>query len=275
MEKVKSIEQLQRLLTAIRALRQGYLTNFFLDPVKHGMWIMKGDCWFKRMGATLFIVKRSSSFWNVFYCTTTLEELKNNLYKFIESYYATKMMFDIVGRDVQCQPIVKLFRDVGCQEATSLVRMTRIAEPLDYIFDDTIRKATYIDIQKISMLLHTYFDAHTEQIPYDEELIEYAHRGHILVCEEHNNIEGFLIYEQNISTLYLRYWFTHPKFRDRKVGSRMLRRFFEEGRNTKRQMFWVICSNDNAIKRYKHYGFKEENMYEFILTAGGEYSVNQ
>ena len=71
--------------------------------------------------------------------------------------------------------------------------------------------------------------------------------------------------EMNATTLYLRYWFTHPDFRDRKVGSRLLRRFFEEGKDTKRQLFWVIRSNKNAIKRYRHYGFKEENMLDFVL----------
>ncbi|MBA4320402.1 MAG: N-acetyltransferase, partial [Flavobacterium sp.] len=38
-----------------------------------------------------------------------------------------------------------------------------------------------------------------------------------------------------------------------------------KGRNTKRQLFWVIKSNENAIKRYLHYGFKEEKMYNFVM----------
>ena len=76
---------------------------------------------------------------------------------------------------------------------------------------------------------------------------------------------GHLIFELSASTLYLRYWFTHPDYRDKKVGSRLLRRFFEEGKDTKRQLFWVIRTNENAIKRYKHYGFTEENMYDFVM----------
>ena len=76
---------------------------------------------------------------------------------------------------------------------------------------------------------------------------------------------GFLIYELKATTLYLRYWFTHPDYRDRKVGSRLLCRFFEEGKDTKRQLLWVIRTNDNAIKRYRHYSFVEENMYDYIM----------
>ena len=265
MERVQSIEQLQQQSAEIRALRKGFLTNFFLDPVKHGLWIEKDDCHMERVGNTLFIIKQSPTFWNVFYCSTTMEEFSNDLSAFMAEHSDTTLMFDIVGRDFQCQPMVELFRSKGSMEATSLVRMTRMGEPFDYNADDTVRKATDADIPQVSQLLHVYFDAQTEQIPYDEELMDYANQGHVLVCEEQSRMAGFLIYELNATTLYLRYWFTHPDFRDKKVGSRLLRRFFEEGKETKRQLFWVVRSNENAIKRYRHYGFGEENMYDYVM----------
>lgn len=265
MEQIVSLEQLQGKVVDVRSLRRGFITNFFLDPVKHGLWITKGDCYAERIGSTLFIVKQSPSFWNVFYCSTTHEEFGADLSAFMAEHAVTTMMFDIVGRDVQCQPIVELFKSKGCQVATSLVRMTRMAEPFDYTPDDSIRKATEADIPQVSQLLHEHFNPQNEQIPYDEELLDYASQGHVLVCEEDAMMAGFLIYELNATTLYLRYWFTHPDYRDKKVGSRLLRRFFEEGKDTKRQLFWVIRTNENAIKRYRHYGFAEENMFDFVM----------
>ena len=265
MQKVQSIEQLQQLPAEIRSFRRGFITNFFLDPVKHGLWIAKGDCCTERIGSTLFIIKQSPTFWNVFYCSTTLDDFSHDLAEFMTEYPDVTMMFDIVGRDIQCQPVVELFRSKGCKEVTSLVRMTRMTTPMEYIPDGSIRKATENDIQKVSLLLHSYFDEQTEQIPYDEELLDYARLGHVLVCEEEGKMAGFLIYELNTTTLYLRYWFTHPDYRDRKVGSRLLRRFFEEGKDTKRQLFWVIRTNENAIVRYRHYGFAEENMFDYVM----------
>ena len=265
MEQVESIEQLQQQSAEIRALRRGFLTNFFLDPAKHGMWIEKCDCYVERMDNTLFIIKKSSTFWNIFYCSTTLDDFSHDLSSFFAEHNDITLMFDVVGRDVQCKPILDIFNKLGCIEVTSLVRMTKMTESYDYTPDSTIRKATEANIPQVSQLLHEYFDAQTEQIPYDEELYNYAQQGHVLVCEEQDYLSGFLIYELNATTLYLRYWFTHPEYRNNKVGSRLLRRFFEEGRNTKRQLFWVIQSNENAIKRYRHYGFKEENMYDFVL----------
>lgn len=265
MEQVKNREEIQQQSAEIRSLRRGFITNFFLDPVKHGLWIAKGDCHTERIGNTLFIIKQSPKFWNVFYCSTTLDEFSPDLSDFMAEHPDVTMMFDIVGREVQCQPVVELFRSKGCKEATSLVRMTRMTTMMEYTPDSSIRKATENDILEVSQLLHTYFDEQTEQIPYDEELMDYARQGHVLVCEEEGKMAGFLVYELNATTLYLRYWFTHLDYRDRKVGSRLLRRFFEEGKDAKRQLFWVIQTNENAIKRYKHYGFNEENMYDYVM----------
>lgn len=265
MELVQSIEQLRQQSNEIRSLRCGFITNFFLDPEKHGVWIGKGDCMLERIGNTLFIIKKSPAFWNVFFCSTSLDELGNAIDSLKFEYLDTTMIVDIVGRDVQCEPMVELLRGKGFKEATSLVRMSRMANPFDYFADKTISKATVYDMVQINQLLHEHFDEQTEQIPYYEELCEYANQGHVLVCIELEQVVGFLIYELNATTLFLRYWFTDPDYRDRKVGSRLLRRFFEEGRDTKRQLLWVIRSNENAIKRYRHYGFTEENMFDFIM----------
>ncbi len=266
MQQVTSIEQLQVLSAEIRAKRQGFVTNFYLDEEKHQVWIERGDCYAANIGSTLFIVKKSHTFWNVFYCSTTIEQLSSDLQLFTSQQPQQALVFDVVGRETQCLPMVDMFKHNGYTEATSLVRMSRMTEPMTYTPDHSVRKAKKSEVSNIHTLLHQYFNEQTEQIPYLEELEKYADQGHILVCEEMEKIVGFLIYELNATTLYLRYWFALPAFRDKKVGSRLLRRFFEEGKETKRQLFWVIRTNENAIKRYKHYGFQEENLYDYVMT---------
>ena len=261
MEKVRSIAQLQEMSAEIRALRRGFLTNFFPDPVRHGLWIAKGDCYAERIGGTLFILRQSPSFANVFYCAAQ-DTFAEDLSSFLKQHEGQTLLFDIVGRDVQCGPMVTLFQEKGCQEATSLVRMTRKNAPLAEAPDDGVQKATEADVKAVSALLHANFNEKTEQLPYDEELLDLVHRGHILKTED---MAGFLIYEQTPGTLYLRYWFTHPEHRNKKVGSRLIRRFLQEGKDSARQILWVIRGNENAIVRYKHYGFEPENMYDFVM----------
>lgn len=267
MEQVQSIDQLRVLIGEVRARRQGFVTNFYLDEFKHGVWIAQGDCFAEKIGDTLFVIRKDHAFWNVFYNSTSLEQLRNDLSLFTKDNSDCSMMFDVIGRDIQCLPVVTMMEGIGFKNMASLVRMMRPTDSIDYTSDTSdICRATIDDVPGVSRLLHQYFDARVEQLPYDAELMDFARQGHVLLCKEQERMAGFLIYELNNTTLYLRYWFTHPDFRDKKVGSRLLKRFFEEGKDTKRQLLWVIRTNENAIKRYRHYGFSDENMFDYIMT---------
>jgi len=41
---------------------------------------------------------------------------------------------------------------------------------------------------------------------------------------------------------------------------------FAAGSDTKRQYFWVKTDNENAIKRYQHYGFAFEPMKDVVMA---------
>ena len=45
-----------------------------------------------------------------------------------------------------------------------------------------------------------------------------------------------------------------------------MRSMFAAGSNTKRQYFWVKADNENAIKRYQHYGFAFEPLKDVVLA---------
>ena len=176
------------------------------------------------------------------------------------------LMFDIVGRNEQCKPIVEAFRKAGFEESTSLVRMIRKTIPIAYdnLFSK-IKNATEKQAEEVYDILHHYFVAENEQIPYIDELKKYARLGHIHVYIEDGKVIGFMIYEKNASTLYWRYWFVHPDYRERHIGSLLFHRLFFEANDTARQLLWVIRTNENAKKRQEHYGFAEENMYDYVM----------
>ena len=265
---VESFDVISATIAEIRSLRLGYITNFFADLSRLSSWISKGDCLAERVNNSFFIIKRSDLFWNVYYCSSSLADLTDDLKIFQKKHTGQTMVFDIVGRDDQCQETMKVFQESGSKLATKLVRMTRLLD-IDTVSPDYensfVSYANEKDVLEIHSLLHRFFIERFEQIPYFEELIDYSHKKQILVCKEDEKMAGFLIFDHNPSTLYLRYWFTLPEFRNRGVGSRLFHSFIEEGKGTRRQLLWVIQTNENAIKRYKHYGFTEENMYDYIM----------
>ena len=119
--------------------------------------------------------------------------------------------------------------------------------------------------ESIFTLLNEYFDPIAEQLPDIDEIYEWIEEEHIIISETNGKIQGFIIYDLIGLTSYLRYWFVDPLYRNMKIGSSLLNKYFENSKNTKRQLFWVIQSNENAIMRYKHYGFKPENLIDVIM----------
>lgn len=277
MEYIKSINQIQNLIAEIRNRRKGYLTNFYLDSFKHQVWIENRDLQFEIVNDTLFLIRSSSDFCNMFYCTTNIEELLSSLFVFNQKNSDLFPFIDVVGSEEQCRPIIDEFEKNGYSEYKMLARMSRITPSGNNdLFDTHVEFASIEDSRKVKRLLLEFFDERCEQIPYQEELDEYVKNDRILVYKQHGEILGFVIFESNRATHYLRYWFVHPKHREKKVGSALLKSFFHIGQNTKRQLFWVITDNENAIKRYEHYGFQFENMKDYVLTkniVGGKFLI--
>lgn len=266
MNKVNSIEQIVELVSKIRNLRKGFLTNFYLDSFKHDIWIKNNSLFFEEYGETLFFIKHNNGFWNIFYTTSNIEELNNALNILIQIYSSQLMITDIIGNDEQCLLINDCFKRNSFQHYNNLVRMSKLTqEILEFSPNHNVSYANIDDANIVLSILNRYFDPLCEQIPYIEELYQFAKDNKILLYKENEQILGFVIYEMNKSTLYLRYWFVHPDHRDKKIGSTLLNHFFYEGRQTRRQLFWVLSENENAIKRYRHFGYSEEKMYDYVL----------
>lgn len=266
LKKVESIEQLLSFSSEVRSKRNGFLTNFFLDQFKHKIWIDNGDLFYLKHADSYLIVRQSDTFCNVFYVGTNIEDIISAIALLKQELSNKHLMIDVVGRDVQCKPIVDSFINAGFKETTSLVRMVRKTTPIEWNCSfEKVQIATEKQAVEVHKLLHQYFNAEIEQIPYIEELKEYARLGHIHVYVEDNKVIGYMIYEKNATTLYWRYWFVHPDYREKHIGSLLFHRLFFEANDTTRQLLWVLKTNENAKKRQEHYGFREENMYDYIL----------
>ena len=175
---------------------------------------------------------------------------------------------DAVTTEVDAD-VLKVFNHNGFNVYTSLVRMSRIYNGISIVYEATdqhLKVANQDESLDVFNQLKTFFDPKAEQLPTQDEIIEWSNNGNILVYKIQNQVAGFIIYQLVGVTLYLRYWFVSPLFRDRKLGSKLFNYFLSKGKDSKRQIFWVIQTNENAIIRYKHYGFKEEKMYNFVLT---------
>lgn len=266
MKKISSFEEIQFLFSEIRSLKKGVITNFYPDPFRVSLWCQYETLFYIHLDNTIFFLRNQPHFINLFYCSVNEDSLRQDLSFLFKEYNQSVFVVDLVGKD----PMIdhrQLFFNEGFKEYSSLVRMSRVGSPVvsEMVSDRKVMEATKQDIPYLAELYDYYFDPYIEQIPLKEELQQWIESGHVLLCRKDEKIAGFLIYDLIGVTLYLRYWFVLPEFRDCGIGATLFHEFFNRGKDTKRQLFWVIISNKNAIKRYEHYGFTQEKMFDYVL----------
>jgi ribosomal protein S18 acetylase RimI-like enzyme len=265
---LNSIDTILDSITKTKNHNRGYLTNFFLDIPKSELWIKQNLFFYDVIGETFFFFKKNLGFYNLFYITPEISIFQKDFDVLLKNNSEEVFVIDLLGQMQDIEKLKDKLAKVGFHNYTSLVRMSKLQTQVSnsescnpYVYYSRVKEC-----YKVFELLQKYFDPYAEQLPLIEEILFWSQNNNILIyCDDSNEIQGFLIYELKGMTSYLRYWFVHPDYRDKKIGSTLFRKFLGDSSDSKRQIFWVIDSNDNAIKRYEHYGFKKETLMDSIM----------
>ena len=261
MNKIESYSDLLLKIAEIRNLKKGFITNFYPNEFRTNIWIENETLVIYQGDETNIFIVKNSGFTTLYFCSTSLEKLEiciSNL------NIDNPIVLDIVTNGID-SPLIKLFKNNGYSDYCSLVRMSRIGQLPEKEKDDMVRFAEYKDIMQIENYFENHFDKLSEQIPTRQELERWIDRSEIIVCVIDNDVAGYIIFDLVGITLYWRYWFVSTEYRDKKVGSKLFNEFMNCGKNSKRQMLWVITTNENAKKRQMHFGFNEEKMFDTVL----------
>lgn len=263
MDKIVSYDQVQDMTKQIRSLRSGFVTNFYWDENKHPYWISEGALIYDAKQESILLIHRAEEFSNLYYISTDLDKALQHL---SELNIDTDIVADVVTKGDN-KDSVALFEKCGFKEYKHLFRMTHAGlMPVDdWNVNQVVKSAHIDDLDAISKALSLGFDPLAEQLPSRRELYDYISKDKILIIEDKENICGFIVYEVVGVTWYLRYWYVSPDYRNLGVGAKLLKASLIKGKETKRQILWVMSHNENAIKRYEHYGFRRELMNDYVL----------
>ena len=118
------------------------------------------------------------------------------------------------------------------------------------------------DFEAIKRLLEKNFDIYAERIPSIEELKQLQNSTYVIKHE--NQIAAILISDLKGKTEELRYWLVMPEFRYKGYGSLLMKYFLNCCKDTKRYTLWVDSVNENAINKYKYFGFVKDRIINTI-----------
>jgi ribosomal protein S18 acetylase RimI-like enzyme len=252
-------------IKTVRDFKEGYVTNFYPDKAQICLWIhLKIFFKLELTEGVVFFLKKNSDFCNFYFCSKSLESLENAISIFHNSQHI-KVSVDIIGSKQMIHSIVNLMGYYDFKIIRKLTRMTRAASSFSEVADEHMTIATKTHASEIEILLYEYFDPYSEQLPLIQEIESWIKNKRVIIYSENSKVIGFIIFDLFGAKSYLRYWFVHPEFRDRKIGSKLLRKFFKICEKSKKQVFWVVDDNVNAINKYEYYGFKAEPMHDYVL----------
>jgi len=245
------------------------LSNFFPDEKRMTRWCGYGTFAYEEQPGTLFFVRRQETFSSLYFLSENVEALATDLPEFMDGY-SGRLVVDVLGRDAVREPLEAALKSTGFNALTMLQRMSRRTPAEKYEHERGIDVANADDAAAIHNLLMSNFIAEEEQLPSIEEVHDWIETRSILVARDEGElaIKGFVIFDISPAALYLRYWFVSSVARGNGVGGKLMRSMFAAGPNTKRQYFWVKTDNENAIKRYRHYGFEFEELKDTVLAYG-------
>ena len=266
---VDSQESLISLIESIKSFGTGFETNFYLNQDKCQNIIELRKLFFLECHECIFLIRENNLFYNVYYIATSKTSLSNGIGVLKLFYDQNTLIVDIVSKTCD-NIIVKLFHDNGFDLISTLNRMYKlnyretISKP-PIINANNVRFANRFDLNEIKNKLASNFNKEVEQLPDNFELEKLINNDSVLVHEIKNELNGFLIFQKIGKIINLNYWYVDLKKRDLKIGSQLFERFLVEGQDCLKFQLWVITTNENAIKRYFHYGFKEDTTYNFVL----------
>jgi len=267
MNKVCSYQEISNYIKIIKEGKKGIITNFYPDFEKVTVWINSDEFYFTQKNNTLFLFRINKGFINLFFLATSLSDLNDSLILLIDEEQNYFFVVELVGKKHDIDILSTIYYNNSFFEYTTFLKMNRWGyKENNFVNNENVKPARTEQTDNIENLLNTYFDIIAEHLPGRKEIEEWIENGNISVYESDEKIYGFVIYDIKGRTSHLRYWFVLPEYRNEKIGSSLFSKFLNCSKNVIRLFLWVMKNNENAINRYKHYGFEEEDFYNMVLT---------
>jgi ribosomal protein S18 acetylase RimI-like enzyme len=259
-----------QIADAIRQVRQGsagFVTNFFAGRKQIETWTNLGLLSCQAAGRCVWIRRQDRDFYHLYYFAVDAQTVEDALGELDQVADRAPLVIDLVGRKNDVPGIAEVFRRHGFEEHALLVRLTRPGGPCPASDgeDPEVSLAETADAPEILGLLDRLFEPFSKQIPGLSEIRDAISRNGILIVRRRATLAGLLFYETAGITSTLRYWCVDESFRDQGVGAKLIKTFFRNCRDSRSVVLWVYAGNDNAIRRYRQYGFQETDTVDRIL----------
>ncbi len=245
-----------------------FCTNFFPVQTKLQKWIDHEELVVESRTETAFFFRRDRGFWHLYYCAASVSALQAGLVA-LPDLKTRPVVTDLVGDEKALGSVRPALESAGFRHYTQLQRMMRMnqSQPQATAKPETsIGFAEAADAPAALALIESAFDHYSEQLPTPYEIKAAIENHQVLAAKHDGALAGLLFFETQGFTSAIRFWAVGEQFRDLHCGSALIRRYFDAHSAVRRFTLWVNSANENAIRKYQHYGYAPDGLLDYVLA---------
>ena len=259
------------VLDAMQRAKAGaaaYCTNFFPTQPKLQGWIDHGELLGEFRDRSAFFARKDRDFWHWYFCAPDAGTLEREVAE-LPFLRTERVAVDLVGNEASLGDLLRVAGGAGFRPYARLLRLARAAQPGQGDTGDEgseVTCADKADCPAIMELLETAFDRYADQLPMAYEIEAAIAARQILVVKREGALAALLFFETQGLTSTIRYWVVAERFRSHRLGSVLMRHYFAAQSAARRFILWVTAVNENAVLKYRHYGYNPDGLVDHVLV---------
>ena len=270
---MKLISSPEEVLNAVQHAKKCavvYCTNFYPSQPKLADWIANGQLRFQVRENSVLFLREDRDFWHLYFCASNRDSLSRCLCETRELRQEA-MVADVIGEFGPLEGLIPVLAQAGLRPYNQLSRMVRPAHKEQPTPADDQRKsgrgfANEGEGKAILTLIEAAFDRYSKQIPSTREIHAAIEACQILTVRHEDELAGLLFFETRGVTSTLRFWTVAEQFRDRHLGSELMRQYLTTQSTVQRFVLWVESDNTDTVQKYRHYHYTKDRVTDYVLA---------
>jgi hypothetical protein len=266
MTPVASVAQVYEEIQSAKAAATAFCTNFYPAQDRLQGWVDHRELRSElHVGATIFL-RQDQDFARLYFCAANPDSLRNSLGK-VREIASEPLVTDLIAPESGFGSLAGILEASGFRSYRRLVRLARAARTEESLTDGPkVELASSADTAGIARLLLASFDPVADQLPAPYELEAAVRAGQIFVIRKDGEIGALLHFETQGVTSTVRYWAVADACRSAGFGSAVIRHYFCSQTKVRRFVLWVSADNENALQKYRHYGYAPDGLVDRVLV---------
>jgi ribosomal protein S18 acetylase RimI-like enzyme len=269
MSPVRTAAEVLEAIQKVKAGATAFCTNFFPVQSKLESWVAHGELAAEAYDGVTIFLRKDRDFSHLYFCASNPSAFGRELGR-LSAIATGKLAIDLVGPEASLAQLLNLAQQGGFHPYSRLVRLARVAasgtSPADQSAA-TIELAAEGDASEILGLIELLFDRFADQLPTSYEIEAAIAARQIFIIRQNGAVAALLFFETQGLTSTIRYWLVASQFHSRGFGSALIRHYFMTQPAVRRFLLWVTATNENAIQKYQHYGYKPDGLVDHVLLS--------